>query len=88
MMKTSILLGQKKGQFSLEYLIAFLLFATVIVYLSFQMSNGLPQMHMQSERNKKLSQAYGITDDLIKTRGSPEDWETQVGNIEKFGLAT
>lgn len=82
----AISLNQNKGQFSIEYLVAFLLFSSVLIYLSFQVSGVLPKLSGQSRRDILLSKAYRVTGGLIKNPGSPTDWN-YTGKAERYGLA-
>lgn len=77
---------KSKGQFSIEYLVAFIIFTSVLLYLSFQIANSLPRLRRASQKNIKLSKAHRITEALIKTPGHPEDWEDS-GSVERYGLA-
>jgi hypothetical protein len=79
--------GKSKGQFSIEYLVAFLLFASVILYLSFQVAGVLPSVRKSSQRNMRISKAHRITEELIRTEGYPGNWENIAGDPEKYGLA-
>ncbi len=49
-----------KGQFSIEYLIAFLLFSIVILYVSFQAADVLPQILSDRAVSRKDAQAHRI----------------------------
>lgn len=77
---------KESGQMSIEYLVAFLLFASILLYLSMQVANTIPNLRYRSMRNVKLSKAYRTTGFLIKNPGHPDDWETG-GNVERYGLA-
>lgn len=76
-------LGSSKGQFSIEYLVAFVLFASILIYLSFQMAGIIPELYQQSQENLKSLKATSITESLIKT---PGNWSGGANSI-KYGLA-
>lgn len=58
---------EKKGQFSVEYLVAFLMFAIVILYISFQMANVIPDVLLESLSNRKESVATRVMKLLART---------------------
>ncbi len=60
------ILRNKKGQFSIEYLLAFILFSVVILYVSFQAANVIPGIFAERERSRKESMAHRTGDFLAK----------------------
>ncbi|MFP4117003.1 MAG: hypothetical protein ACLFQ8_03170 [Candidatus Aenigmatarchaeota archaeon] len=62
-----------KGQFSIEYLIAFLLFSIVILYISFQAADVLPQILTERAVSRKDAEAHRITNFLAENEGGLAD---------------
>lgn len=56
----------KRGQFSIEYLIAFLLFSVIILYVSFQAAGVLPDILTERARSRKDSEAHRIASFLAE----------------------
>ncbi len=64
----------KKGQFNIEYLIAFILFSVVILYLSVEAADMFPEVAAERSRFRKESEANRIASFLAETeRGFAED---------------
>lgn len=74
--RKALLKERDKGQFTVEYLIAFIAFALIILYVSFQMASVLPEAFMSSASNKRTSAANRVNNVLVKT-----------GNGTIYGLA-
>lgn len=80
-MKSCGILKDESGQFSIEYLISFILFASVLIFLSFQIASTIPGLYTESQSNKLSSNTMAITDSLIRSTGN---W---TGDVD-YGLAT
>lgn len=78
---------QNRGQMSLEYLVAFLLFTSVLIYLSFQVSDVLPKLEAQSRKDILISKASRVTGSLIKNPGNPTNWNGSGVEADRYGLA-
>ncbi|MFP4115926.1 MAG: hypothetical protein ACLFTQ_01865 [Candidatus Aenigmatarchaeota archaeon] len=55
-------LEEKKGQFSIEYLIAFILFSVIILYISFEAAGTVPEVLVERVGSRKDSEAIRIAD--------------------------
>jgi len=55
-----------KGQFNIEYLFSLVIFISVVVYLSIQVVNAIPQYHQRSIEDRLYSDSFRITELLIK----------------------
>ena len=76
---------KRKGQFNIEYLVALLIFISIIIFLSIQLAQAVPEFHADSVSNRVLAQGYRVTDNLLKTPGQPQRWETS--SASAFGFA-
>lgn len=74
----------KKGQLNIQYLIAFVLFVTVVIYLVFQISNTIPEYKTKSRKNNLKTEAFRLSEILIKTEGHPKNWSPS--NVRRLGL--
>lgn len=77
---------KSKGQFSIEFLVAFIIFTSVLLYLSFQIAGSLPELRRVSDKNVRLSKGHRIMQSLVETPGHPENWQVS-GGVERYGLA-
>lgn len=55
-----------KGQFNVEYLFSLIVFILVLLYLSAQISNVVPQYHQKSIENRLYNDAFRASEILIK----------------------
>ncbi|MCD6578897.1 hypothetical protein J7L48_05430 [bacterium] len=55
-----------KGQFNIEYMISLVIFITVIIYLSVEISNVIPQHHQNNIENRMYNDALRASEILIK----------------------
>lgn len=76
---------RSKGQFNIEYLVALIIFVSIIIFLSSQLAQAVPQFHTSSMSNRLQAQAFRISDTLVKTPGEPQRWE--LTNASVFGFA-
>lgn len=67
MIAMDILKGPHKGQFSIQYLIAFVIFSTILLYVSFQMADVLPDLLTERTMDRKDSEAQRIATFLAET---------------------
>ncbi len=74
------MLRKTKGQFSIEYLLAFVLFSIVVLYLSFQASGVLFDVITERSVSRKDSEAHRIADFLAETEegfaSDPYHWDS------------
>ncbi len=59
-------LQERRGQFSIEYLLAFVLFSIVILYVSFQTASLFPEIFAEREASRKDSMANRIGSHLAE----------------------
>lgn len=80
-----------KGQISIDYYIALIIFIFFVVYFLFQISNLVPNFLGQMEEQRMRSEAYQISELLVNDIGSPPDWNTLVpdktAQIKRIGLS-
>jgi len=55
-----------KGQFNVEYMFSLVVFILVVIYLSAQISNTIPQYHQKSIETLLYNDAFVATEILIK----------------------
>jgi len=55
-----------KGQFNIEYLFSLVIFISVVIYLSIQIVNAIPQYHQKSIEDRLYSSSFRISELLIK----------------------
>lgn len=55
-----------KGQFNIEYLFSLAVFIMVVIYLSVQISNVVPQHHQTNLENRLYAGAFRTSDILVK----------------------
>lgn len=63
----------EKGQFSIEYLIAFIIFSIIILYISFQVADFLPEILTERIGTRKESEAERIATFLAETEAGFAD---------------
>lgn len=76
-----------KGQFNIEYLVALIIFISIIVFLSVQLAQAVPQFHTDSISNRLQAQAFRVSDTLVKTPGEPARWEQTSARVYGFAEA-
>ncbi len=80
-----------KGQISIDYYVALIIFIFFVVYFLFQISNLVPQFIGQMEEQRMRSEAYQLSELLVNDIGRPSNWNALVpsstGQIERVGLS-
>jgi hypothetical protein len=77
-----------KGQLSIEYFVAMIIFIFFVVYFLFQMSNLVPEFTGEMESQRIRSEAYQISEIMINGPGMPANWNTlPYSQTVLFGLS-
>lgn len=77
-----------KGQLSIEYFVAMIIFIFFVVYFLFQMSNLVPEFTGEMEGQRIRSEAYQMSEILINSPGIPANWNTlPYSQTVLFGLS-
>lgn len=77
-----------KGQISIDYYVALIIFIFFVVYLLFQISNLVPNFIGQLEEQRIRSETYQMSELLLNDAGSPANWNTLApGQINRIGLS-
>lgn len=66
----------KKGQLSIEYFVAMIVFIFFVVYFLFQMSNLVPEFTGEMEGQRIRSEAYQMSEILVNSPGMPPNWNS------------
>lgn len=79
-----------KGQVTIEYLIALLVFSSILIFLVFQIAHVIPEYRSTSQSNVLDAKAFRITETLVSTPGysvsGGTDWNAV--NVGMVGLAS
>lgn len=79
-----------KGQISIDYYVALIIFIFFVVYFLFQVSNLVPTFVGQMEEQRMRSEAYQMSELLVNDPGSPTNWPTlvpdNIDQIARIGL--
>lgn len=80
-----------KGQISIDYYAAVIVFIIIVTYFVFQITNIVPRFVSQIEADRMRSESYQISEILVNDAGLPDDWETIAGSdpsqIQRVGLS-
>lgn len=80
-----------KGQMSIDYYVALIIFIFFVIYFLFQVSNIVPNFIGEMEEQRMRAEAYQFSELLVNGVGSPPDWDTlvpaQTGGIGRVGLS-
>jgi len=77
-----------KGQLSIEYFVAMIIFIFFVVYFLFQMSNLVPEFTGEMENQRIRSEAYQISEIMINSPGMPANWNAlPYSQTVLFGLS-
>ncbi|HDJ96520.1 MAG TPA: hypothetical protein ENG45_00420 [Candidatus Aenigmarchaeota archaeon] len=77
-----------KGQFTIEYIVAFLLFISIVSYIHLSSSKFLPDYLRLGRNEETFSIAYSISEVLINDPGDPPDWlKLRDKDIRRIGLS-
>jgi hypothetical protein len=75
-----------KGQISIEYIIALILFIVFVLFFFVQLLNQQP-IYMRELRSEIVrSEAYQLSEMLINDAGYPIDWT--IANVQRIGLSS
>lgn len=77
-----------KGQISIDYYIALIIFIFFVVYFLFRVSNLVPDFIGRMEEQRMRSEVYQFSELLANDFGNPPNWETlSPGSIKRIGLS-
>lgn len=81
--------NRMKGQVSLDYYVALVVFIFFVVYFLFQVVNLVPNFLGLMEEQRMRSEAYQVSELLVNDVGSPANWddELSLSNINRIGLS-
>lgn len=80
------MIGKKKGQVNLYFLVSIALFISLSLYLVYLLIGFYPAKGETIRINSLYSKAYTISELMIKDPGYPEDWNENT--LERIGLAS
>lgn len=79
----------KKGQVTVEYLIALLVFSSILIFLVFQVTRTIPEYTSASREDIIESKAFRVSEVMVTTPGSSDSgspiWDSS--NVAMVGLA-
>ncbi|MBI5355204.1 MAG: hypothetical protein HZB68_01990 [Candidatus Aenigmarchaeota archaeon] len=80
----------EKGQVTIEYLIALMVFSSILIFLVFEIAHAIPEYRATSQSNVLDSKAFRVAEIMVTTTGysisgSP-DWNAV--NVGMIGLAS
>ncbi len=76
----------KKSQvFTTDFLLAFFIFSVLVIITMMYWNNYNSKLEKSAEFNIINTEAFQISNALIKSKGSPEDWSQD--NVKVIGLA-
>ncbi|OYT43125.1 MAG: hypothetical protein B6U88_01830 [Candidatus Aenigmarchaeota archaeon ex4484_56] len=75
-----------KGQINFDFIFSVTIFIILITYLFVQIFNNYPTQIGLSKSNYFFSEAYRVSELLIKDEGYPNDWNET--NVERLGLSS
>lgn len=73
-----------KGQISIDYYAAVIVFIIIVTYFVFQIANIVPRYVSQIEADRMRSESYQVSEILVNDAGHPDNWETLVGSPEQI----
>lgn len=79
-----------KGQFSVDYYVAIVVFIFFVVYLFFQLMKTIPTYLSEVNTQILKSEAYQISELLMNDFGEPQDWYNKLDSmdlIKRIGLS-
>lgn len=80
-----------KGQFSVDYLVALIIFVTFVLYLAFRLLQFFPAYVNAVDEQRLRAEAYQISEILVNDLGQPINWDTllpnQIDQIKRVGLS-
>jgi len=79
-----------KGQISIDYYVALIIFIFFVVYFLFQTTNLVPVFVNQMEEQRMRSETYQMSELLVNHAGVPANWDlllpNNIGQIQRIGL--
>lgn len=79
-----------KGQVTIEYLIALMVFSSILIFLVFQIARAIPEYRSTSQSNVLDAKAFRITEIMVTTTGysvsGNPDWNSV--NVGMVGFAS
>lgn len=75
-----------KGQVNVEFIVSFLVFLSILSFVSFKIISNYPEFRKETIKNFMISKAYQISHILIYDDGYPPDWN--LSNVEMIGLTS
>lgn len=79
-----------KGQVTIEYLIALMVFSSILIFLVFQIARSIPEYRATSQSNVLDAKAFRITEIMVTTTGysisGNPDWNSV--DVGMIGLAS
>lgn len=78
----------KKGQIQFDYIVAFFLFLIIIFFTALITLQPINKSSEKVNEIQSFETSNRVSELLIKTEGLPKDWENNLNNIERLGLAS
>jgi hypothetical protein len=79
-----------KGVMDIEFIVAIVLFLTVLSFVSLTVIGVMPKLHQETFSQDIKSKAYQISEMLLFDTGIPTDWATppkSINNVQRLGLS-
>ena len=76
-----------RGSVSLDFVFASLIFMIILGYSIVAYSNSIEQIKSDISKNKIESEVFSISQILVKSPGTPANWEDNPGAVVVIGLA-
>jgi len=74
-----------KGQLTIEYMVTFIAFISLIIFVYFQYSSNIPSFITEINKENSRAKAYQLSELLLNDPGQPSDWN-QI-SVERIGLS-
>lgn len=75
------------GQIRVEFIFGIVIFGLIIFFIVSQTNVVLSIVLADSKSNYIKAKAIGVLTILLEDKGEPEDWETNIGETKRVGLA-
>ncbi|MCD6215992.1 MAG: hypothetical protein J7J92_02875 [Candidatus Aenigmarchaeota archaeon] len=78
-----------KGDTNIEFILSAGVFLIVVAFLSFHILSFVPIFHSESRANILKSKTFQVSEMLIMSTGSPQNWdesEVTINDMKKIGL--
>lgn len=76
-----------KGQFRLDFIFGVVVFAVVIFFIASQVNNAFLTTATDSRIDSLKARAIETINFLAEDSGDPANWETDISNVKRIGLA-